>query len=126
MSEQSRTVFNTPFAEDAPRITGPFAALVRGTDAQGQPFEVETELDDLSASDCNLRLRQEVSEGALLFVVARLHKALVAMHGVVLKSEQTEDGLWCLGLGIVNNRFLAWTHGRFQTLLRPAREEAHS
>lgn len=111
MSEQQRTIFSTPLALDesqgkAPRISGPFAALVRGRDAQGNRFEVETELDDLSASDCNLRLQQEVPEGGKLLIVARLHKALVAMHSVVLKREQMEDGLWCLSLGIINNRFL--------------------
>lgn len=111
MSEQSRTIFSTPLApyesqDAAPRISGPFAALVRGRDAGGERFEVETELDDLSASDCHLRLRQEVREGARLLVVARLHKALVAMHSIVLKAAQQDDGLWCLSLGIINNRFL--------------------
>jgi hypothetical protein len=111
MSEQSRTIFSTPLAhadaqEKAPRISGPFAALVRGKDVPGRRFEVETELDDLSASDCNLRLQQEVREGSRLLVVARLHKALVAMHSVVLKASPQEDGLWCLSLEIINNRFL--------------------
>lgn len=94
--------------EDAPRIYGPFDVIVRGTSTGGERFEVETALDDLSAEDCNLRLEQEVETGARLFLVARLHKALVAMHVVVLRAErQSADGLYCLSLGIIHNRFLS-------------------
>ena len=127
MPEQFSSVFNSMEArsdshgDGAPRIIGPFTALVRGNDARGEHFEVETELDDLSASDCNLRLRQDVNNGTMLFVVARLHKALVAMHSVVLKAEKQEDEQWCISLGIIHHRFLAWSQGQFRALLLPER-----
>jgi hypothetical protein len=94
--------------DGAPRIYGPFAARVRGRDARGQQFESEAAVDDLSAADFNLRLLQQMEQGARLFTVARLHKALVAMRGIILKAEPTPDGLlWSLSVRIVHNRFLS-------------------
>jgi hypothetical protein len=114
MSEELEAVFTQALAkpvtqlEGAPRIYGPFMATVRGVNARGERFEVETAVDDLSATDCNLRLNQQVKAGAKLFVVARLHKALVAMHVIVLKAEiQEEDASWCLSVEIIHNRFIS-------------------
>jgi hypothetical protein len=114
MSEESEAVFTQTFTDPvthfdgAPRIYGPFMAIVRGVNAHGERFEIETAVDDLSATDCNLRLSQPVKAGAKLFVVARLHKALVAMHVIVLKSEaQEEDASWRLSVEIIHNRFLS-------------------
>src|SRR3954466_15394546 len=90
----SATLPESAGGDSAPRICGPFAAIVRGRNASGEDFETETELDDLSASDCNLRLRHQLEQRTRLFVVARLHKPLVAMHCIVLKTEQQESGLW--------------------------------
>jgi len=114
MPEESKASF-TPAVTDGvaqfdavPRIYGPFTATVRGTNALGERFECETALDDLSASDCNLRMSEPIQAGAKLFLVTRLHKARVAMHVLVLKSElMEEDGLWCLSVEIIHNRFLS-------------------
>ncbi|HVG33295.1 MAG TPA: hypothetical protein VM911_09450 [Pyrinomonadaceae bacterium] len=114
MPEQCSSVFTLAVVEHnaqsdcAPRIYGPFAARVRGRDARGEQFESEAAVDDLSAADFNLRLRRQMEQGARLFTVARLHKALVAMRGIVLKAEPTADGLlWALSVQIVHNRFLS-------------------
>ncbi|MDT5293969.1 MAG: hypothetical protein QOJ76_849 [Acidobacteriota bacterium] len=113
MSQQPKAIFTQAVAvidavsDDAPRIYGPFAALVRGTNARGERFESETELDDLSAADFNLRLRQPLERGARLFAVVRLCKALVAMHGVVLRAEPKGDGSRRLSVAIIHNRFLS-------------------
>ena len=114
MSEQFSSVFTQAVVEQnaesdgAPRIYGPFAARVRGRDARGQQFESEAVVDDLSAADFNLRLLQQMEHGARLFTVVRLHKALVAMRGIVLKTEPAADGLsWSLSVRIVHNRFLS-------------------
>lgn len=134
MPEQLASIFTSAASllesaecDGAPRICGPFAAVVRGTNVRGEHFETETDLDDLSASDCNLRLKQQLEQKAKLFVVARLHKALVAMHCAVLKAEPQENGLWCLSLGIIHHRFLTLTHGRNQSLLLSERpcEQRH-
>src|SRR4051812_37223051 len=106
MSEQSESIFtqvNTARrteCDGVPRIYGPFAALVRGADASGEQFVIKAELDDLSGQDFNLRLRQPIKEGAKLYVVAHVHRALVAIHGIVLKAESQEDELWCLRVSI--------------------------
>ncbi len=93
--------------DDAPRIYGPFSAFIRGTNVYGEQFGSQTALDDLSAMDFSLRLRQPVEMGAKLFAVARLHKALVAIRGRVLKAEPQEDGRWWLSVAIIHNRFLS-------------------
>jgi hypothetical protein len=114
MPEESAALFTPAVTErgaqfeGAPRIYGPFSALVRGVNARGERFECETTLDDLSAADCNLRLAEPVPKDAKLFVVTRLYKALVAMHVLVIRAEQQEEsGLWCLSLAIIHNRFLS-------------------
>jgi hypothetical protein len=104
---QAVAVGNAIECEGAPRIYGPFPALLRGTDARGEQFQSEAELDDLSAADFNLRLRQPLEEGAKLFAVVRLHKAIVALRGIVLKAEPHGDGLWSLSVAIVHSRFLS-------------------
>jgi hypothetical protein len=113
MSERLESVFMRAVSEttaeyDAlPRICGPFPALVRGRNALGKQFESETTVDDLSALDLNLRLRQPVQADARLFAVVRLHRTLVAMHGIVLRAEPLGDGLWRFSIAIVHNRFLS-------------------
>lgn len=114
MPEQFSSVFTCAVVEQnaqrdgTPRIYGPFHARVRGRDARGQKFENEAAVDELSAADFNLRLCQQMEQGARLFAVARVHKALVAMRGIVLKAEPTADGLWwSLSVRIVHNRFLS-------------------
>src|SRR5215212_5910441 len=135
MPDQLATIFTSAsLAESAecdraPRICGPFAAVVRGTNSRGEHFETATALVDTSAYDCNLRLRQQLEERTKLFVVARLHKALVAMRCVVLKAEPLADGLWCLSLEIIHNRFLPRTPCRLRSLLpseRPCGERPDS
>src|SRR5437763_528209 len=66
-----------------PRIAGPFPASVSGIDAGGERFETEAAIDDLSASDFNLRLGRLVDLGDKLFVVAQVYEATVAMRGIV-------------------------------------------
>ena len=113
MTEPAASVFTQAPADEsaacdgAPRINGPFPALLRGVNARGEQFVSETELDDLSAVDFKLRLREPLEQGAKLFAVVRLYKALVAIQGIVLKAEPMEDGLSCLRVSILRNRFLS-------------------
>jgi hypothetical protein len=55
-----------------PRIFEHFRATVHGMNADGEPFTVETVLENISASGLYLRLSQTVEVGAELLVVSRL------------------------------------------------------
>lgn len=96
------------------RLQGPFPALVRGLNANGETFETETMLDDLSAGGLHLRLRQPVSLGVVIFLVARLtHGGMpevcvprVALRSLVLRSEQQVDGSFGVAAAILHHRFL--------------------
>jgi hypothetical protein len=89
--------------EADPRIFGPFPANVRGADGRGKDFEIRTVLDDLSASDFNVRLSRRVELGDKLFVVAQVYEATVALSGMVLRVEPpTEAGC---GVTVAINRY---------------------
>ena len=111
MPEQFESIFSlravAENADDgAPRIYGPFPALLRGTNARGEQFVTETELDDLSAADFHLRFCEPLAKGSRMFVVAQLHKALVAIHGVVQSVEPQQDGVCRLSVSINQSQFL--------------------
>jgi hypothetical protein len=89
-----------------PRIAGPFPARVKGVDACGEGFEIETVLDDLSADDFNLRLSRRVDPGSKLFVVAHVHEATVELRGLVQHIEPQTDGISDLTVAINGYRFV--------------------
>jgi len=83
-----------------PRIYEPFPAKVAGKGREGDPFEAETLLDDLSTGGLYMRLDRHIGTGAKLFVELRLAPApsrenvgqRVAAECVVLRSEPQPDG----------------------------------
>jgi len=96
------------------RIELPFPATVRGVDATGERFTVDTVLDSLSAHELCLRLARSVGPGARLFIVVRLsidragveRTARVAMHGVVKDVDLEADGGCDLVVTFDRHRFL--------------------
>ena len=96
------------------RLQGPFPAIVRGVGADGERFETETVLDDLSAGGLHLRLKQPISRGMPLFLVTRLSHVKapeacvprVAMRVMVLRSELQLDGSFGVAGAILQHRFL--------------------
>ena len=88
--------------------------LVRGVDADGVPFEVETVLNDLSAGGFYVRLLQRVEFGAKLFTVVRISTdprawspaPRVAVHGVVRRVAPQADGRCGVGVTFTRHRFL--------------------
>ena len=90
-----------------PRIYGPFPARVRGVDDGGARFRAEAPLDDLSAGDFSLCLPHRAGVGRRLLVVIRLCRAVVALRGVVLRSEPQGDGGCRLNVSVTHYRFLS-------------------
>ena len=54
------------------RLYEPFPAIVRGVDANGESFEVNTVLDNISAGGLYVRLGRCVKRGTRFFVLVRL------------------------------------------------------
>ena len=96
------------------RIELPFPATVRGVDAAGERFKLDSVLDNLSTHGLYVRLPRRVEPGARLLVVVRLSlipdlevpAATVALRGVVLRSEPQPDGRWGLAVQFDRHRFL--------------------
>ena len=81
-----------------PRIRAPFPVMVRGVDAKGVAFEVNTILDNLSAGGLYLRLARRVEPGAEVSMEIRLSTAptdgalRAVTRGVVLRVEPNLGG----------------------------------
>ena len=98
----------------AVRIELPFPATVRGVDATGERFELDTVLDTFSGAGLSLRLARPVEPGMKLFIVVRLSTcrdpevpaARVALQGVVLRAEPQPDGRCGVAVAFQRHRFL--------------------
>ena len=115
MSSDSRFTNNGEISHRTkPRIYEPFPAKVRGVDTNGEPFRIETVIDNLSTGGVYLRLAQPVEQGAKLFIMIRLSTAKsdempaprVAARGVVLRAEPQPDGVYGLAIAFTRHRFL--------------------
>ncbi len=93
------------------RIEGPFLARVRGVDADGERFDIETSLENLSASGLFMRISRPVKERTAIFVVLKIPVRQGA-HGSgtcwaaqgLVRRVQKLDGGWC-GLGVKLTRY---------------------
>ncbi|MDP9315225.1 MAG: PilZ domain-containing protein [Chloroflexota bacterium] len=93
------------------RVDLPFPATVRGIDATGERFTVNTQLDNLSACGLYLRLQRPVEPGAHLLLVVRLSTTPytgphVALRGTVLRTQGYADGRCGVAVAFDRHRFL--------------------
>ena len=96
------------------RLYESFPALVRGTTADGEAFEVSSVLDNLSAGGFYVRLRTRVEQEAKITATIRLttnktDEALgprVAIEGVVVRTEPCPDGMQGIAVRFTSHRFL--------------------
>ena len=96
------------------RLGRPFPVLVRGVEAGGQPFTLETVLDNFSAGGFYVRLAQRLAPGMRLFAVVHMATRSssgtpaprVAVRGVVLRAELLPDGRYGMGVQFKRARFL--------------------
>src|SRR5688572_7498432 len=95
------------------RIYEPFPLVVRGVDASGETFEINTVLDSLSASGLYVRLERRVAPGTKLFAIVHISTSPpevpaphVAVRCVVLCVEPQPDGTWGVAVRFTRYRFL--------------------
>src|SRR5262245_53848444 len=113
-SEPVRTMSREQERRRYARLSEPFPVRVRGVDACGEAFVVETVLDNLSGGGLYVRLTQRVEVGAKLFAVVRVSTdprlwtpaARVAMRGVVQRVEPQPNGTYGMGVAFTHHRFL--------------------
>jgi len=99
---------------DKPRVSAPFPATVRGVNANGEVFETDTHLNNLSHGALNLSLTHAVKQGAKLFIIVWLAPApskdagtpRVAVRGTVVRVEPQSTALSTVTVAITNYRFL--------------------
>lgn len=91
------------------RLYADLPTKVRGKDADGRPFEFDTQLDNLSASGLYLHLPVNLAPGARLSMVIDFLGAVkmhVAISGHVVRAESLASGDTGLAVVIENHRFL--------------------
>jgi hypothetical protein len=97
-----------------PRIYDPFPVTVKGVDADGETFEFETVIDNISAGGVYLRLTRCVDPGVKLLLVIRLSTAptddatahCVVTTGVVLRAEPKPGGACGVAVAFMHHHFL--------------------
>ncbi len=97
-----------------PRLVGPFFVTVHGIDAGGETFESHSFIDNMSACGLYLRLKQHIEPGMTLFLITSFSTAqrvegfapLLALHGLVLRTELTASGECGVAVALSHYRFL--------------------
>ena len=97
-----------------PRINLPFAAKVRGVDANGEAFETDGVLDNFSAGGLYLRMARSLKQGADLLVLVELPTASadnagasqIEAQGVILRAEPQANGGCGVALAFTKHRFI--------------------
>jgi hypothetical protein len=97
-----------------PRISKPFRAYVSGKRAGGTPFEIETRVENVSASGLYILMEENMAEGAKLSIMIRLSTsetdeepaAQVQTEGVVVRTEDLPNRLYGVGIRFLRYYFL--------------------
>ena len=94
-------------------IYGPFPVTIRSADTSGEAFEIQTVLENFSASGFRVRLERHVERVAKVFAIVRLSTLppevpapRVAVRGVFLSIEPQYDGTWIVAVNFTRHRFL--------------------
>ena len=99
---------------DTPSIAVPFLATVRGVDRDGERFEAETVLENLSTHGLAMRLARPVKPNTRMLILVRFATDLargesvpgVVAHGVVQQAELRPDGAYDVAVAFTHHRFL--------------------
>jgi len=99
---------------DTPWIAMPFLATVRCVDRDGERFEADTVLDNLSTHGLAMQLVRPVEPGTRILIVVRFSidparegsVPGVVAHGVVQQVELRPDGAYGVVVAFTHHRFL--------------------
>jgi hypothetical protein len=107
-------VRDEPERRSKPRIHELFPLTVHGVDANGEAFEGNGVLDNLSADGLYMKLRQCIDPGATLTIIIQFWPApikveatpRVLLYGMVLRAELTPGGECGVAIKFTHHRFL--------------------
>ena len=97
-----------------PRIYDLFPATVCGVDSNGEVFETDVVIDNLSAAGLYTQMRQCIDPGATLAIIVQLSpaavngkpKARVVLYGMVLRAERKPNDACGVAMRLTHHRFL--------------------
>ncbi len=94
-----------------PRINVPFPTRAWGVDAQGQAFEVDCELDNMSSRGLYLRMPWKMNSGdelslAIKFVNGLDSGATALLRGLILRDEPQADGRHGIAVAVKEHHFI--------------------
>ena len=97
-----------------PRIHELFPVTVHGVDGNGEAFETNGVLDNLSADGLHMKLRQCIDPGATLTIILQFWPApingevtpRVLIYGMVLRAELMPGGECGVAIKFTHHRFL--------------------
>ena len=109
-----RTQLNFVERRSKPRIENSFPATVRSVNANGEAFETNTVLDNLSARGLYLSVMHQVEQGAKICVVIQFSagstvdetRPRVEVFGEVLRAERVWSGAYGIAVVFKGYRFL--------------------
>jgi len=90
-----------------PRIYGPIPAMLHCRDTSGESFEIETELDNLSAGGLYVRMERRLDVAASLFALIRFAGMEIEATGVVKRVDSQPKGSFGFGVAFENYRILS-------------------
>jgi hypothetical protein len=96
-----------------PRIYDLFPATVHGVDSNGDVFETDAVLDNLSAAGLYIQLGQCIEPGATLALIVQLSPGAVkekisrvVLYGTVLRAELKPNEVCGVAMTLTHHRFL--------------------
>jgi hypothetical protein len=110
--EQNSSNYAVSERRGKPRVDCDYPAVVKGQDGRGKKYEEIARLKNMSASGLYLQLKRPIVEGDELRVTISLpnystgeldHKIIT--RGVVVRTEQHDEGTVGIGLKILHHRF---------------------
>jgi hypothetical protein len=107
------TMYTTPDRRIKPRITCDYPAIIEGYDGEGNKYNENAKLANLSASGLLMRANRIIENGTKLSVTILLTSALtdldtpkLATNGIVVRTEPQIDGTCGIAIKFNNYRFL--------------------
>ena len=93
------------------RISEPFPTTVSGVDCQGEPFQLDCVMENMSSTGLYLKIPWQLDEGSEVTMLVKLSSvpssgAGASIRGVTLRSEPQADGSWGLAVAINECAFI--------------------
>jgi hypothetical protein len=104
---------NTPDRRIKPRVICDYPIIIEGYDEEGNKYNENAKLANLSASGLYMKAKRKIENGSMLSVIVLLTSALIekdtpkiATNGIVVRTEPEVDGTCGVAIKFNNYRFL--------------------